>query len=92
MKLFTGTAPDAGDIMNVVNSKGQDLVAVQSTAATSGTFLIQGRMGADHGWVTLDTLTNNDFGSVAPYPQMRCNATAAAGQCDVDINIQGQPV
>ena len=90
MKLFSGSAIAAGDTIKVTNTKGLENVVVQSNAATSCTALIQGRMGAEHDWVTLDTLTDSDWGTVPLFPQMRADVTAVTGQCEIDINVQAQ--
>ena len=53
----------------------------------TATFLVEGRMGDDHSWVTLDTDTADAVAVVAAYPQVRCRlsaATAAVCFCDID--------
>ena len=85
MKLFSGSAPAAGTLQQVHNRRGLEKIAVQASATTSATTEIQGRMGADHTWLTLATLTDSDGDTVAWFPQMRANVTAVSGQLEVDL-------
>ncbi len=53
------------------------------------TFLVEGRMGDDFSWITLDTDTASAVAIVAAYPQVRVRlsaATAAVVVCDIDGN------
>ena len=71
---------------NVVNNpKGLPSIMVQSSmTAGTCTALVYGSLGGDHGWVLLDTLTDDDFGLVPWFPLMYVDVTAVAtGTCIV---------
>lgn len=85
MLLISTSSTATGDSVTVHNRKTRDLIAVQSTSATTATILIQGRIGDDHDWITLDTLTDSDFGTVPWFPFMRADVTAVSGALVVSL-------
>jgi len=54
-------------------------VQVQTSASTTATVEIYGRAAVGAAWVLLDTLTDDDSGTVASWPQMRAKVTAVGG-------------
>ena len=90
MELISTAIVATGDSVTVHNSKTRDFIAVQATAAVTSTVLIQGSMGkidggGDHAWITLTTLTDSAADTVAWFPFMRADVTAAGGQVDVAL-------
>ena len=86
MKLISTAIVETGDEKTVINSnKTRDFLAVQATAAVSSTVVIQGRCGKEHAWIDIVTLTDTAADTVAWFPFMRADVTAAGGQVEVDL-------
>ena len=87
MKLLsaTGGSTTAGDEKTNQNVKQADYVAVQATASGTATTQIQGRLGQDHDWIVLDTITNTDIVVVKWTPFIRAVPTANSADLEVDV-------
>ncbi len=77
--LTSAATTGVGPLIERVGVTADKTVPVQTAASSTATVEVYGRTAVGAAWVLLDTLTDDDSGTIASWPQMRAKVTAVGG-------------